>query len=229
TSNNAIDAELENITNEFADLVKNGNQWIGALDDENTSDSLTVNEDQMELSVFVDELDTRDLKYNECGKERPKVVSMIFSNLILFLVVVPLEFFVFHMSLSSGLILPLLASTCNVLVRWKSIKTYIEAKKDYKKINASVQVLGKSKRLYAQLLFLRNRINELVESKNRNKRQIDNLKRKFIRVFELEMEEKYREVGIDEKIEIQSATITANSINLLSLELKSDGQKKKGD
>ncbi|MDE6142251.1 MAG: hypothetical protein K2G03_06570, partial [Bacilli bacterium] len=96
-------------------------------------------------------------------------------------------------------------------------------------INASVQVLGKSKRLYAQLLSLRNRIIELVDSKNRNKRQIDNLKKKFIKIFELEMEEKYREVGIDEKIEIQSATITANSINLLSLELKSDGQKKKGD
>ncbi|MDE6292401.1 MAG: hypothetical protein K2L98_01835, partial [Bacilli bacterium] len=114
--------------------------------------------------------------------------------------------------------------------RWKKkqVASWIEAIKNYGNINEDIQSRSKTKKICQKLLELSNKGRELANSKRENKAKFDQLRKEFISLLEQEMEEKYREEGIDEIIEIQSATVTANSVNLLSLELKGESDKNQG-
>ena len=66
----------------------------------------------------------------------------------------------------------------------------------------------------------------LEELRRQNKQKLDKLKKRFVKVLEREMQKKYREIGIDGKIEIQTASVTAGCVNVLTLELKGENLKK---
>lgn len=226
SSNIETDAKIADVEREFNELVEKINQGIEVVGDDNNS--LIDYESKLDLNNFVGEIKDLNQQRDEYHKTKRKFYGIIWGGIIFLLLAIPLEYLVLNLGVLQGIILPMFAPLCNALWRRKQISEYIDAKRDYRATEEKVNKRAKSGKIYSKLLELSKEARELKSSKDKNSSTLKKLKKKFIKTLEEEMREKYREAGIDEKIEIESATITANSVNMLKLEFKEDDKKKQG-
>lgn len=105
------------------------------------------------------------------------------------------------------------------LFKRKSISEFFHAYVDYRRMKKHVEKMN-TRAEYQQLLDMRKKANDLKSKKRKNVAKLENLKRKFIHALESEMQEKYQELGIDEKVKIESASLIDGSSAGISLEFK---------
>lgn len=226
SSNMEIDAKIGEAEREFAELVEKANEGIEVIEEDNNL--LENYEGKLDLGNFLGEMDTLNQKYERYSSAKVKFNGIIFGGIIFVILAIPLEFLVLNFGVLGGIIHPMLVPFFNALWRKRQIKEYIDAKRDYIATEENVNERAKTRRLYLKLLDLRNSVKELKNTKEKNSNQLEKLKKKFIKTLEAKMNERYQDAGVKEKVEIQSATITANSANMLRLEFKGNEAKKQG-
>ncbi|MCX4365053.1 MAG: hypothetical protein OSJ70_04705 [Bacilli bacterium] len=222
SSNALINTEIADASQEFEDLVEKANQGIEVIDGDNNS--LGLYESRLDLQSFIGEVERFNKLDARYEASKVKFRGIIFGGIIFILLAIPVDLLILKSSAISAILFPVIAVLCNAIWRRNEIKEYLDAKKSYITTKDKIDKKTNARKLYAKLLELNNKAQNLKKSKDDNKKRFESLKKKFVKNLEAEMNELYREAGIDEKVEIQSATITANSINMLRLELK--GEKK---
>ena len=226
SSNNTLEAEIENVTQEFDDLVEKADQGISVIEEDEPNNSLAIYENRLVLDTFVGDLKKRDEEYARYENAKNKVISIVIATAIFLGVSIPLAFGILHLGVGFGIFCPLLGSGLNIFARRKSIKEYRESKNKCSNIDDNIQKQCRSKKICQRLWELSDKAHKLAASKEENKKEFDRLRSAFVETLEQEIEKRYHEEGINEKVEIESATIIANSINMLSLELKGESDKK---
>lgn len=228
SSNQMADAEIANLTQEFNNIVEKANQGETVIEEDDANNSLAIYENRLELNVFVGELESFNQVYQECVDAKNNIKSMAWGIAIASIITLPLLVLILPYGVGASVFGTVAGSLCNIVWKRKKIKEWIAAIHNYNNINDDIQDQSKKKRICQKLLELSTKAREFAESKKKNAKKLEELNELFVKTLEQEMEEKYREAGIDESIEIESATITANSVNMLSLHLRGEKEEKQG-
>lgn len=197
------------------------NLAIKSLEDEfnNYISSQTTDEKYIEgifLGSFASNLRTLDKKKAILDTQKRKLPGYIIV-LAIALPMIPLSLFISLPLFNPITVLFLLYIA--IMFKRKSITEFIYAYVDYKNIKKHIEKLN-TKEEYQKLIDMKKNLNDLQNEKKKNHDKLENIKRKFIKTLEEEMQEKYKELGIDEKVIIESASLTDGSSAGITLDLK---------
>lgn len=223
SSNLLIDDDIKRLEDEFNHISQEGE--IPALEVIDTKPSSY--EDMVLLRIFAKSLNKDLFLEKEYVYYRNKIISWGIAAVITLLGLVPVGLFFLSGSLFTKIVFMFAGITLNSLVNIKQFKNYFKAKKEYKISHDNIVKASSNNAIYRYLISLKNKIKELEKEKKNNKGKLEKLKKEFIKLLESLMEEKYKELGIDEKIKIESASLLTGSINTIKLELKAPTDDKK--
>lgn len=211
-------SKINDVFNQYMELEKVNNQIdrdLQAKGDE--FEDITKEIDQSIVAVFLGQL-LSEPEYNKATKFFKKVLPfsvglIVVLNIILNSLFVPGIVFDFpsvliSLSIYFGL------SFAPIKDRIKVIKKYHETEERLNSYNSGV---------ISRLRDLKEFIKSLDEQKKTNEEKMKELEAEVVRLLALEMESEYRKHGIEEEIEIDQATIVANTKNRLELTFNKGG------
>ncbi|MDE6292685.1 MAG: hypothetical protein K2L98_03295, partial [Bacilli bacterium] len=104
--NRRTDAQIADLTNEFNDLVEKADQGITVIEEDDPNNSLAIRENQLDLAVFVGELESFDQVYDEYVKAKGNVTLMILASIVFVLLALSLESLLFRFNIVGSLFFP---------------------------------------------------------------------------------------------------------------------------
>lgn len=216
SSNMLVEDDIKRLEDEFNQISQEGE--VQALEVIDTKPSSY--EDMVLLRIFAKSLNKDLLLEKEFVYYRNKIISWAIAAAITLVGFIPVCLFFVSGSIFAKIAFMFAGITFNSLVNIKNFKNYFQAKKEYKVSHDNIVKTSSNNEAYKYLIDLKNKVKDLEEKKKNNKGKLEKLKKEFIKLFESLMEEKYKELGIDEQIKIEWASLLTGSTNTVKLELK---------
>ncbi len=180
---------------------------------------------RMHLIIYAENLKNLDEAKEKSVVARNKLITWLIAGAIFIAGMIPVSILL-NLSLPLKLWLIFGGWICNSIWHNKIFRDFFATRRDGEE---EMEKMSENNEEYQKLFNLWKKAHSLKEEKETHHRKLEKYKKKFVKLLENMMQDKYNEMGIHRVIKIERASLIPGSSNGLKLELKAPKEEKVKD